>query len=133
MMDNIEKLVDAAEELGWSVHLYTQKNADGKVENYAEISQQSPAGENFRFEVFYEGADSLVRQVCEAYEDFDPDNHVEELIVAKANGLAGVPRASVLVRDADKIDKMLDELSDKLIDVLANMREEGFVNDKGRT
>lgn len=133
MMDNIEKLVDAAEELGWSVDLYTQKNADGKAENYAEISQQSPAGEDFVFEVFYEDADSLVRKVCEVYEDFDPGNHVEELIVAKANGLAGVPKASVLVRDADEIDEMLDELSDKLIDVLANMREEGFANDEERT
>lgn len=125
MMDNIEKFVDAAEELGWSVHLYTQENADGKVENYAEISQQSPAGEDFSIAVFYEDSDSLVRHVCEAYENFDPDNHVEELLIAKANGFAGVPRASVLVRDSDEIDKMLDELSDKLIDVLADMREDG--------
>lgn len=59
----------------------------------------------------------LPAAVLKYWEEFDADDHVEELIEAKRNGFQGVPRASVLVKDAEAIDDMLKELADALGEV----------------
>ena len=87
--------------LEWRVTGYYD---DGRV----EISNFSPQGEEILVCVETKDFPHAIR---EYWENFDADEHVEELIIAKNNGFQGVPPASVLVRDAEKIDKMLDDLA----------------------
>ena len=120
----VEKLVETAESLGWIVRLEMQTNADGDAERYAMFENCSPAGEDLLFEFFFDDASEFVCKVREEYNDFDPDQHVEDLIIAKYNGFEGVPRASVLAEDSERIDEMLLELSERLIDVYTEISQE---------
>ena len=56
-------------------------------------------------------AEDIVSSVRKYADDFDGDEHVEELIEAKRNGFRGVPSVSILVHDAEAIQEMLDELA----------------------
>ena len=109
-----QKYLDVLEECGWSVSCYTH---DGKV----GLETWSPAGENITICV---NVKDFPRSVMEYAYDFDADRHVEELMEAKRNGLAGVPSISTLVRDADEIQKLLDELAGKLISLNDNRKDE---------
>lgn len=101
-----EKYLTILEKLDWAVSSYTD---DGRV----ELEKYSPAGEDFIICVEVKNFPAVV---LEYWEDFDADDHVEELIEAKRNGFRGVPRASVLVKDAEAIDAMLKELADALME-----------------
>ena len=96
-----ERYLNVLEELEWRVTGYDE---DGNV----EISNFSPAGENLLVCV---KAEDFPHAIREYWENFDADEHAEELVIAKNNGFQGVPPVSVLVRDAQKIDKMLDDLA----------------------
>jgi len=98
----VTRLVVAAEKLGWSVSV-----DDG----YWEFEKYSPAGEDF---IFSASGDDVVAELLSYYEEFEPDDHVEELIIAKHNGLAGVPDARTLIEDAEEIEQMLSDLYDDL-------------------
>ena len=99
-----EKLREKAEELGWS--LYEDENCG------VELGKHSPAGEDF---FFYVGnKENLAEEAREHADDFYPEEHVRELLNAKANGFAGVPDLKTLAEDADDIKGMLDELADAL-------------------
>lgn len=100
-----ERLHQKAEDLEWSVTV-----CDG----FWEFEKFSPAGEDFGFSV--DGSD-IVASVKEYYEDFDPEEHVTNLVIAKRNGFAGVPDLRTLCDDADAIDEMLHELFEALRDV----------------
>lgn len=95
------------EKLDWAVSGYTD---DGMV----ALEKYSPAGEDFLMCVEVK---NFPAAVLKYWEEFDADDHVEELIEAKRNGFQGVPRASVLVKDAEAIDDMLKELADALGEV----------------
>lgn len=99
-----KKYLTALEKLDWTVSGYTD---DGRV----ELEKYSPAGEDFLMCVEVK---NFPAAVLKYWEEFDADDHVEELIEAKRNGFRGVPRASVLVKDAEAIDDMLKELADAL-------------------
>lgn len=103
-MELESKYIDVLEERDWIVCGYTD---DGRV----ELEKYSPAGEDFLMCVETE---NFPEAVMKFWEDFDPDEHAEELIVAKRNGFQGVPRASTLVEDAEAIDTMIRELADAL-------------------
>lgn len=94
------KIVDIAEELGWTVREYE----DGM----AEFSQYSPAGEDFSFSV---NAENAAQEIYECYNDFDVDEHIEMWIMAKASGEQGVPSTRRLVVDAEDICGMLEKLA----------------------
>lgn len=113
-MNLVERLVQKAEELGWSVSI---------DDNYWEIGQGSPAGEDFFFSVSGYGS-QIVTEVKEYYENFDPEEHAADLIVAKKNGFAGVPDIRTVRDDADAIDEMLHELSDAFVDVESEYQDE---------
>lgn len=99
-----QELLAKAEELGWSCW----EDENGGV----ELETSSPAGEDFLFYVHTK--ENLVEEVREYADDFDIEEHVRELLNAKANGFAGVPDLKTLVEDADDIKGMLDELADAL-------------------
>lgn len=95
-----ENLIAACESLGWTVREYD----DGS----AELSQYSPAGEDFSLCVETE---NFAEEIRSYYEDFDPEEHAEMWIEAKRNGVGGIPSIRRLIEDADAIDSMLEDLA----------------------
>lgn len=90
-----ENLIAACESLGWTVREYD----DGS----AELSQYSPAGEDFSFCIETE---NFAEEIRSYYEDFDPEEHA-----AMWYGGRGAPDLHILIEDADAIDSMLEDLA----------------------
>ena len=104
-MEHIEqRYLDVLEKLDWTVSSYTD---DGRV----ELEKFSPAGEDF---IICVGVKNLPAEVREYAADFDIDEHIEMWIEARRNGTNGVPSTRELVKDAEDIDKMLQELAAEL-------------------
>lgn len=107
-----QRLIDKCEALGWSVNCYDE---------YVEISQQSPAGEDFSFTVDEKDCVENVKQYAA---DFDPDEHIAIWIEAKVSGMPGVPNIRELVHDAEAIDEMLQNLAIALCEVQCEIEKE---------
>lgn len=101
-----EKLREKAEELGWS--LYEDENGG------VELGKYSPAGEDFSFYVHEK--DNLVEATREYADGFDTEEHIEMWVMAR-HSVSGVPDIKTLVKDADAIQEMLNELADALEEV----------------
>ena len=90
------------ERLGWNITEY---------ENDVELSQYSPAGEDFSFTA---DKKHFARSIEEYAYDFDPDEHAE-MWVRNMYTVKGVPQSiRVLIDDADAISEMLTELSEQI-------------------
>lgn len=101
-MKKIEKqYLDVLENHGWAVSSYTD---DGRV----ELEKYSPVGEDFSICI---GVENLPAEVREYAASFDIDEHIEMWIEARKNGVSGVPSTRELVKDAEDIDKMLQEIA----------------------
>ena len=101
-MKKIEKrYLDVLEKHDWAVSSYTD---DGRV----ELEKYSPAGEDFSICIRVENLPAEVREYAAG---FDIDEHIEMWIEARRNGTSGVPSTRELVKDAEDIDKMLQELA----------------------
>lgn len=99
-----QKYIDVLEARDWAVSSYTN---DGRV----ELETYSPAGEDFCICVEVENFPEAIAKYAA---DFDPDEHIEMWIEGRNNGVRGVPSTRELVKDAENIDKMLQELADAL-------------------
>ena len=93
-----DKIIAILEDSGWIV-------SDNEDQIYIET--HSPAGEHLITTLCKE---NLIENLKEYCTDFDPEEHAEELIIAKHNGLQGVPSVRTLIEDADAIKEMLDKL-----------------------
>ena len=105
-MSELEKINAIIKEEGWNL-------VEGEVENgiELEISQFSPAGRDFSFNIVFDGTvEDLAQKIEGVYEDFDVDEEVEMWVEARKNGVKDVPDVRTLVYDAEKIDEMLEEL-----------------------
>lgn len=91
------------EELDWEVH----ECGDGR----AELEKYSPAGEDYSFCI---DCTDVAAEVRGHWRDFDPEDHIMDMVVAKRNGLAGVPDIKTLCHDADAIEEMIAELAEAL-------------------
>lgn len=100
-----EKVVEAAENLGWTVC------RDEELSKYWEFEKFSPAGEDFCFTVYAKNLVELKGELQYYYEEFDREDHVYELLEAKRNGFRGVPDLDTLVEDSQAIEDMLEELA----------------------
>jgi hypothetical protein len=101
---NIDDLLDKAEELGWCVR---------ESDTEWEFIQNSPAGEDFSFDVGADNvhnADDMVREIRSYANGFDAEEHAKMWIEAQGR-VSGVPDLKTLVKDADAIKEMLDELA----------------------
>lgn len=105
-------LRDTAEELGWRVYI---------DETCWEFERYSPAGEDFVLSI---PCGDVVKEVLDYYEGFDTEDHVMMHMEAKKRGMVGVPSLKELVRDADEIEEMLEELYDALHEVEENYYQE---------
>ncbi len=108
--------LDICEENGWSYSI------DEKY-NEVELSQSSPAGEDFSFIVSLE---ELPDKVHSFIFNFDVDEHVDMWIEARRAGVEGVPTTRELVDDAEAIEQMLEELSRALLDHKKGMAVDGL-------
>ena len=98
------KLIKNIENSGWIVALDDNGQA-------AYLSQGTPLGEDFGFDVEYKNADELVKAISDYYEDFDPEEHAMMWWNAR-NSVSGVPQSiRELLDDADAIRKMLAKLT----------------------
>lgn len=100
-----EKVVETAENLGWTVY------RDSEESQYWEFEKHSPAGEDFIFSVSAKTLTELKGELQYYYETFDREDHVYELLEAKRNGFRGVPDLDTLVEDSQAIEDMLEELA----------------------
>lgn len=109
VVHTMDELKTYIESKGWKV----DNCGFGNDEVGWEVSQYSPAGEDFVFYLQHnndvEEAVSLLKKY--AY-NFDEEEHIAMYIKAGENGLEGVPSAKKLVEDAAEIQAMLDDLAD---------------------
>ncbi len=90
------------ERLGWNVT---------EFKNEVELSQYSPAGEDFSFTA---NKKNFARSVQEYAEEFVADEHAE-MWVENMHTVKGVPQSiRTLIDDADAIKEMLTELSEQI-------------------
>lgn len=95
-----QEYLDILEKREWSVSGYTD---DGRV----ELEWWSPAGEDFLVCV---NVENFPDEILDYSDDFDPDEHIEMWVKARANGRQDVPGARRLAKDAEDIQKELDAL-----------------------
>lgn len=108
MNTNLENLFAYIETLGWNVYC----GDDG----YVELSQCSGAGEDFLFTV---SANNLIEDVKDYAESFDSEEHAAMWYNAGQSGVRGVPSLHTLVKDADEIQEMLEDLAINLCEYRA--------------
>lgn len=109
-----ERIKEAADELGWT----TTFHVDGDDHKTVIFSACSPAGEDLEEEIEYSDIADIYWEMSSVASDFDPDEHVEMWIMARHDGVSGVPSVSELVEDANEIANMLVKLADALKEVL---------------
>lgn len=98
----LNKVIKILEAEGWNVY----DTGDG-----LEISQPSPAGEDF---IFYVDKNNLISNIIVYACNFDPDEYAE-MWIENMHTVAGVPQSiRILLKDADDIAEMLENLADKL-------------------
>lgn len=116
MNEFLERITPIAEGLGWSVDV--DKNDKDSTEFYVDFRQSSPAGEDFGETVWLDEKDSFSEQVSKIatqFSEFDVDEHIEMWVEAKINGVSNIPSYRTLVKDADDIYEMLEELGNALV------------------
>lgn len=112
--ENWDEIQRVAEELGWSVTYYADDNS-----KTVAFEQYSPLGEDLCYEISYDNIDDVTKYIECLASDYDPDEHVKELIRASDEGFAGVPTSvSALIEDAERIQDMLIELWDGIWEVI---------------
>ena len=92
---------NALDEMGWSAR---QDGDTVELENY------SPAGEDLIVTLFLDGEETIPKQLYNLYDDFDEEEHVTMWLEAKQSGTRGVPCLWTLVKDAEQITKMYQQL-----------------------
>lgn len=103
---NVEKLFDICKKLGWNYH-------DDDYGNYY-ISQGSPAGEDFGFDISKENP---AKDIIEYAKEFNPGEYADMWIVAKYSDSMksnGIPDIQTLINDAFDIKAMLEDLAEEV-------------------
>lgn len=96
-----EKMEDVLDDLGWFVGYPDEETVE--IENY------SPLGEDIFEDI---SLATFSEDIQEISDRFDVDEHVEKLIIAKNNGVRGIPNSiQDLLDDAKAIKKMYADLA----------------------
>lgn len=107
-MTAIEQIIAIAEQLGWQVKTDTDKP------NLVvfDFQQYTPHGQDFSFSVEMKGndTDSLLQEIEEYYEGFDPDN--ESCLWIGKNGAPY--RIKDIVNDMEQAEAMIEKLYETL-------------------
>ena len=112
MNANIEKMVKAIEKLDWIISF----SEDCPDEAY--ISQSSPLGDDFGFDVYFSDEYEFKDGIAANCEDFDPEEHAA-MWWSNRNTTGGVPNSlALLLEDANDIKNMLSDLLDAVNEVV---------------
>lgn len=98
----------------WSELYRTIESLDWRIceiDDDVELSQGSPAGEDFSFCVAAKTPQEMVDEVVRYAEAFDVEEHVHMWLDAKTENVAGVPDLTTLLKDAEDIQAMLSALA----------------------
>lgn len=90
-----QEYLDILEKREWRVSGYTD---DGRV----ELEWWSPAGEDF---IVCVEVENFPDEILEYSDDFDPDEHIEMWVTARANGRQDVPNARRLAKEMQRTSK----------------------------
>lgn len=114
LSEELQKLLEKAEEMDWSyeVEVSSAQNED----SYVDLETYSPAGEDFIMTIFFDKSnqvETFLTNLRDYADNFDVDEHVENLLPIRGQG--GCPSSlEELLKDARKIKKMIEELSNAL-------------------
>lgn len=103
---SLEDLQTAIENHGWNITAYN--------DSYWDISQFSPAGEDFFFTINHNNSvKKAIDEIIQYADDFDVDEHIKMWVDARRidNNRLQVPSARILIKDAENIQEMLDNLA----------------------
>ena len=101
LFDFYRPIWEKFEEIGWNIERH---------ENTVELQNYSPAGEELIETLYLDDEDNIPKQLYKLYDDFDEEEHAIMWLDAKQHGVKGVPPIWTLVKDAEEITKMYDEL-----------------------
>lgn len=106
-MELSQKILDAIEENGFTYNIDQQGN-----EYFIELSQYTPAGEDWRFTIWFNGTDdNFISALENDIYYFDVDEQVEPFI--ENRGKYGIPSSiKLLVEDAEWKLEQLQKLFD---------------------
>ena len=97
-----EKAKEIAEELGWKVEPNTYCG-----NRCITFSKNSPAGEDFSFDIWSNEDESIAEETRFCANNFDEEEHVKLMLDSR-----GAPSMKELVADAEKIKNMVNDLAD---------------------
>lgn len=106
MIRSLEDLQTAIENHGWNITAYN--------DSYWDISQFSPAGEDFFFTINHNNSvKKAIEEISQYANDFDVDEHIEMWVEARQidNNHLNVPSIRRLAEDAESIQEMLDDFA----------------------
>lgn len=107
--DAVQTILDEIEKTDWGAQVVKYSNGDTIF-----ISQYSPAGEDFGFEIdVKDNVADMVDEISEYVNNFDIDEHIE--LWADGAGQNGVPDIDELVEDAGDIKSMLEDLEQTML------------------
>lgn len=107
--DDVQKIISVASQKGWNVQ--TERMENGGIQ--FEFSQYTPFGQDFSFEADLTDDDpeTLVRNIREYYESFDPDAEAYLWIGPDGHGRNGAPyHIKNTVRDMEAAEEMVYQL-----------------------
>ena len=116
-MDLIEQITTVATSLGWQV------TSDTSVPNVVEFefSQYTPAGQDFDFcaEMKDNDPDTLLKEIEQYYEGYDPDYEAYLWIGSDGHGKNGAPyHIKDIVSDMEAAEAMINTLYETLKNAL---------------
>lgn len=103
---SLEDLQTAIENHGWNITAYN--------DSYWDISQFSPAGEDFFFTINHNNSvKKAIEEISQYANDFDVDEHIEMWVEARQidNNRLNVLSIRRLAEDAESIQEMLDDFA----------------------
>lgn len=112
-MDLIEQITTVATSLGWQVSTDTPKP---NIVQF-EFSQYTPAGQDFDFcaEMKDNGPDTLLEEIEQYYEGYDPDYEAYLWIGTDGHGKNGAPyHIKDIVSDMEAAEEMINTLYETL-------------------
>lgn len=118
-MERLKKLI---EDLDWKVGEVNFSDGIGW-----EISQYSPAGEDFCFIIEHNNdIKKAIEEIVRYSNVFDTEEHIDMWAKAKQNGIKDVPSYRTLVEDAHLIENMLHNLASEVKEIIIEEPEKGF-------
>lgn len=101
LFDFYRPIWEKFEEIGWHVE---------RDYSIVELNNYSPAGEELVETLYLDDKGNIPQQLLILYDDFDEEEHAVMWLDEKQHGVKGVPPIWTLVKDAEEITKMYDEL-----------------------